>query len=83
MSDPGQFKNFTTRKFRADLHYRLRIFAATKEISVEIALNEVIEKGLNEIDKMVELERVKQKKKCDVCPLDDDPTCENYFCGDE
>ncbi len=24
-----------------------------------------------------------KKDKCKDCPLEDDPTCENYFCNDE
>ena len=55
MADKGQFKNFTTRKFRADLHYRLKLLAATRKVTMEEMFNEVVEKGLDELERITGL----------------------------
>jgi len=55
MSDRMQYKNFSTRRFRADLHYRLRLLAAVKNCSQEEALNYVVEAGLRECEKQTGL----------------------------
>ena len=46
MSDPKQYKSFTTRRFRADLHYRLRLLAARLNVSQEEVFTDVVTEGL-------------------------------------
>jgi len=53
MSDGRQFKSFTTRKMRADLHYRLKLNSAQRGITMEQALNEALEAGLIQMEKRV------------------------------
>ena len=55
MSDKDQYKSFTTRKFRANLHYRLKLLAAARGITQEEVFNEVVEKGLGELEKVTGL----------------------------
>ncbi len=50
MSDKMQYKNFSTRRFRADLHYRLRIAAATLHITMEEVFNLVVAEGLDVVE---------------------------------
>jgi len=53
MSDKFQYKSFTSRRFRADLHYRLKLLAATQERTMEEILNEALELGLIQLEKAV------------------------------
>jgi len=54
MSDQNQFKNFTTRRFRADLHYRLRLLAAKLNKTQESIFNDVVEIGVGELERGVQ-----------------------------
>jgi hypothetical protein len=46
-----EYKSYSTRKFRVDLHERLRITAAMERKTIEDMLNLVIEKGLGWYEK--------------------------------
>ncbi len=46
-----QYKTYTTRRFRADLHERLKLFAAVMSVTMEEAFNTSVERGLNELEK--------------------------------
>jgi hypothetical protein len=50
MSDKLQYKSFTTRRFRADLHYRLKLLAAKLGITMDAAFPLVVEEGLNVLE---------------------------------
>lgn len=50
-----QYKSYTTRKFRADLHERLKLFAAVSGTTIEDAFNLIVERGLNEVEKETQL----------------------------
>jgi len=46
-----QYKNYMTRKFRADLHERMKLFAAVMAVTIEDAFNMIVERGLDELEK--------------------------------
>lgn len=46
-----QYKTYSTRRFRADLHERMRLFAAIMNITIEEAFNTIMECGLNNLEK--------------------------------
>lgn len=46
----GQFKSFTTRRFRADLHYRMRLLAAAMGVTQESLFNDIVAKGLADME---------------------------------
>jgi hypothetical protein len=46
-----EYKSYSTRKFRVDLHERLRIVAAVERKTIEDMLNLVIERGLREYER--------------------------------
>ncbi len=46
-----QYKTYSTRRFRADLHERMRLFAAIMNITIEEAFNTIMERGLNNLEK--------------------------------
>lgn len=50
MTDQYQYKNFSTRRFRADLHYRLRLVALQMNVTQEEAMNIVVENGLGVVE---------------------------------
>ena len=50
-----QYKTYTTRRFRADLHERLKLFAAVMSITIEEAFNTAMERGLGELEKETQL----------------------------
>ena len=52
MSQVGQFKNFSTRKMRADLHYRLKLLAARTKL--KRAQEETAEAELKEMEAMMD-----------------------------
>ena len=47
MATEQQFKSFTTRRFRADLHYRLRLLSAALGVTQEELFNRVVGEGLD------------------------------------
>ena len=51
MATEQQFKSFTTRRFRADLHYRLKLLAAMYSTTQEITFNKVVELGLDMLER--------------------------------
>lgn len=60
MADKSQFKSFTTRRFRADLHYRLRLVAAMLNTTQEIVFNDVMELGLTTYEKKIGASTVRE-----------------------
>lgn len=46
-----QYKTYTTRRFRVDLHERMKLFAAIHNISIEEAFNAIMERGLDSLEK--------------------------------
>lgn len=50
MSDELQYKSFTTRKMRADVHYRLRLLALRVGKTQEYIFNEAVSEGLDIIE---------------------------------
>jgi len=53
MSTKEEFKSFTTRKMKADLHYRLKLNSAQRGITMEQAMNEALEIGLGQLEQYV------------------------------
>lgn len=51
MSEQNQYKNFTTRRFRADLHHKLRMLAAAANVTNEEMFNIVVQLGEEEVEK--------------------------------
>ena len=51
MSEKLKYKSYSTRKFRVDLHGRLRVIAAIYGKTIEDMLNLVIERGLRTFEK--------------------------------
>ena len=47
MANEPQFKSFTTRRFRVDLHYRMRLLAAALGVTQEELFNRVVAEGLD------------------------------------
>ena len=50
-----QFKAYSTRRFRSDLHERMKLFAAIMNTSIEEAFNMIVERGLSELEKETKL----------------------------
>lgn len=46
------YKSYSTRKFRSDHHYRLRLLAAKFNCTIEDILNDVIEAGLGVVERL-------------------------------
>lgn len=46
-----QFKSFTTKKMKVNLHHRLKLMAAMKNCTMEEAFNDALEIGLGEMEK--------------------------------
>lgn len=47
----SQYKTYSTRRFRRDLHERMKLFAAIMGITVEEAFNMIMERGLDSLEK--------------------------------
>jgi hypothetical protein len=50
MSDKFQYKAYSTRKMRADLHTRMRVVAGQLGLSIEEAFNLIVEAGLEKLE---------------------------------
>jgi len=50
-----QFKTYSTRRFRMDLHERMKLFAAIMGVSIEEAFNTIMERGLDNLEKETRL----------------------------
>lgn len=50
-----QFKSYSTRRFRSDLHERMKLFAAIMGTSIEDAFNMIMERGLDSLEKETKL----------------------------
>ena len=51
MAHTGQYKSFTTRRFRADLHYRMRLLAASTNRTQQDIFNDIVQLGLDQLEK--------------------------------
>jgi hypothetical protein len=47
---PGQYKNFSTRRLRVDLHHRLRIAAVKRGLPIQEFINVPLELGLQQLE---------------------------------
>lgn len=52
MSESGQYKTFSTRHFPAELHYKLKLVAATLGVSQEEAFSQAMAIGLSHLEKI-------------------------------
>lgn len=45
-----KYRAYTTRKFKEELHARMKVLAATRRVTIEEIFNELVEQGLNVLE---------------------------------